>query len=737
MATALENLKIRRDNIAEYLASLTCGSSDGDLPTASGDGINPQTTDKIRQYTEELKSLNELIHDLELQTANDAGSVGIFATRVLPLALASMMLLSYQAFGQTSQSPIAHLSRAEGTFYVGAGSNQITTLVSSADARSLISAADYAAMKTLLAYGTMADQNANAVAITGGTIDGTAIGGTTRAAGAFSTLAAGTSSPSQVLHVVAPGGQIMQFGDVTAAQGLLKIIGGAERVFVATQSDGDANAYADWGLKVTSLSAITTGKPIDWYFSMRKDGYFSGDSSGPTLVFYSDKKDGGYLAPLCLTTTGNVILAGAQNATNGNVGIGERVPDYKLDANGTFGFSPGADSVPIDNGDVTLDFPTATTLRIRGKNGGTVRNLTLPISDSTALVASDVGVSVQAYDADLAALAGLSTANGDVLYYNSGWTRLAKGDDGQVLKLASGIPAWAADATGAGGSAITFDIGDDGGNDSVDVTEIATTGDTNAIFSEPSADKILIDLTKNWPTADAATTATTATTANAGDSATGFFADQNAGTDLTADLEEESHASEHAVGGADTVFPADPGADKILKWDDVPGTLVWADDTDTTYTAGDGLDLTGTTFSLDLKTGGGLEIDSTELTLTSTHLTGEIGITIDGAGSEIADGVKGFVRIPFACTITGVYLMADQTGSIVVDVWKDTFANYPPTVADTITASAKPTLSSAISGSDTTLTDWTKTVSAGDVIGFNVDSCTTIERLTLQITTTK
>lgn len=84
MPTALENLKTRRDNIAAYLAGLTCGTSAGDLPTASGDGINPQTTDKIRQYTEELKTLNELIHDLELQTANDAGSVGIFATRVLP-----------------------------------------------------------------------------------------------------------------------------------------------------------------------------------------------------------------------------------------------------------------------------------------------------------------------------------------------------------------------------------------------------------------------------------------------------------------------------------------------------------------------------------------------------------------------------------------------------------------------------------------------------------------------------
>lgn len=51
----------------------------------------------------------------------------------------------------------------------------------------------------------------------------------------------------------------------------------------------------------------------------------------------------------------------------------------------------------------------------------------------------------------------------------------------------------------------------------------------------------------------------------------------NAGTDLTADLEEEAHASEHAVAAADTVFPADPGADRYLMWDDDPGVLTWAD----------------------------------------------------------------------------------------------------------------------------------------------------------------
>lgn len=37
-----------------------------------------------------------------------------------------------------------------------------------------------------------------------------------------------------------------------------------------------------------------------------------------------------------------------------------------------------------------------------------------------------------------------------------------------------------------------------------------------------------------------------------------------------------SHASSHAVGGADSVFPADPNADRYLKWNDTSGAIEWA-----------------------------------------------------------------------------------------------------------------------------------------------------------------
>ncbi len=60
----------------------------------------------------------------------------------------------------------------------------------------------------------------------------------------------------------------------------------------------------------------------------------------------------------------------------------------------------------------------------------------------------------------------------------------------------------------------------------------------------------------------------------------------------------------------------------------------WTSDTDTTYTAGDGLDLSGTEFSTDLKSNGGLVIESTELAvdLGASSITGTLDVGDGGTG---------------------------------------------------------------------------------------------------------
>lgn len=110
-----------------------------------------------------------------------------------------------------------------------------------------------------------------------------------------------------------------------------------------------------------------------------------------------------------------------------------------------------------------------------------------------------------------------------------------------------------------------------------------------------------------------------------------------------------------------------------------------------------------------------------------------ITLTLDGGGSVITTGIKADVRIPYSGTITGWEIVANASGSIVIDVWKDTYANFPPTVADTIAGTEKPTLSSATKNQDTSLSSWTTSVTAGDWIRFNVDSVSTVTRVHLSI----
>lgn len=116
---------------------------------------------------------------------------------------------------------------------------------------------------------------------------------------------------------------------------------------------------------------------------------------------------------------------------------------------------------------------------------------------------------------------------------------------------------------------------------------------------------------------------------------------------------------------------------------------------------------------------------------------GSLNLVIGNGVDVIPTGVKMAVRWPFAGTIVRNSLLADVSGSIVVDIWKDTYANFPPTVADTITASAKPTLASAQKSEDTTLTGWTTGFSEGDIYMINVDSASTVKRVTLELKFTR
>ena len=120
-------------------------------------------------------------------------------------------------------------------------------------------------------------------------------------------------------------------------------------------------------------------------------------------------------------------------------------------------------------------------------------------------------------------------------------------------------------------------------------------------------------------------------------------------------------------------------------------------------------------------------------------IPGVIGCTIDGGGSVITAGQKGYVSVPYGCTITGWDIIADQSGSITVEIDKHAGA-VPNTTTDKISASAPPALSSAQIAQNQPCTGWSASgaVAAGDVIGFNVSGTpVSVTRVTVLLRVTR
>lgn len=110
---------------------------------------------------------------------------------------------------------------------------------------------------------------------------------------------------------------------------------------------------------------------------------------------------------------------------------------------------------------------------------------------------------------------------------------------------------------------------------------------------------------------------------------------------------------------------------------------------------------------------------------------------IDGGGSAITAGAKGFFYVEVASTITGWQLAADQAGNCLINIWRDTFANHPPTSADIISPAGAPYLDAMARNSGTDMTGWTTSVPAGSMIRVNVQSASTITMLMVSLVMTR
>jgi hypothetical protein len=118
-------------------------------------------------------------------------------------------------------------------------------------------------------------------------------------------------------------------------------------------------------------------------------------------------------------------------------------------------------------------------------------------------------------------------------------------------------------------------------------------------------------------------------------------------------------------GSSVTFYPpiADGTTGQVIQTNG-SGRLSFTDQTDTTYTAGDGLDLAGTEFSADLKANGGIVVESTELAvdLGASSITGTLGITDGGTGQTTQQAALDAITNASSGT-TGQVLTTDGTNA--------------------------------------------------------------------------
>lgn len=121
-------------------------------------------------------------------------------------------------------------------------------------------------------------------------------------------------------------------------------------------------------------SSVRFGAVSDQY-SIR---LFSGTDSfsSPYCQVMGPKDAAGFIA-----FTAGASDAEVMRVTPTQVGIGETLPDYKLDVNGSFGFAPGASVTPTDNGDIVFQLTSDTLFTIKAKGSdGTIRSADITLA---------------------------------------------------------------------------------------------------------------------------------------------------------------------------------------------------------------------------------------------------------------------------------------------------------------------------------------------------------------------
>ena len=406
-----ESLKLRSANSAAAIDISNTGTVDisgtftvNGSSVASGDtvvllaGTQEITGNKTFSGTTTINTLNinggtiTGITDLAIADGGTGASIASDARTNLGLVIGS----DIQAY-DTELAALAGLSSAANKGIQFTGSGTAATFDLTAAGKALLDDADAAAQRTTLGLGDIATQASNSVSITGGAIDGTTIGATTAAAATFSQInlyhSSGTSTITKDENKITidpyPAG-----GDSSGTvviEGNLIVNGNTTTINSTIVDISDSILTLNYGL--TGAPSLDGGIVINRGSSASKS--FLWDESQTTWTIGNETFNSRTLK----TTNLNVTNLTANDGT----------------AAGSIADSTGV--VTLNNVDINAGTITGITDLAIADGGTGASNA----SDARTNLGLQIGSDIQAYDAELAAIAGLtSEADKGIQFTGSG-----------------------------------------------------------------------------------------------------------------------------------------------------------------------------------------------------------------------------------------------------------------------------------------------------------------------------